>query len=73
MLNRRHIRAKVMQLLYSEKDNLNHKILFKKLTKTTQEIYDLYLLMISFLIRLRVRAINYQKRSNIQNWINKEV
>ena len=64
MLNRRHIRAKVMQLLYSEKDNLNHKILFKKLTKTMHEMYDLYLLMISFLIRLRLRAINYQKKSS---------
>lgn len=67
MLNRRHIRAKVMQTLYAIKrsgqsDLANHKAF---LDQSMQSMYDLYLLMLSLLIQVHQKAFVHQ--SKLQN------
>ena len=61
MLNRRHIRVKVMQLLYAydegEGGNLEKEEKF--LTKSTEGMYDLYLLMLSLMAEVQVKAEDY--------------
>ena len=58
MLNRRHIRLKIMQLIYALKisdfnyDSSTEKQLFKSL----EDIYDLYLILISILIEIQIKA-----------------
>lgn len=65
MLNRRHIRIKVMQTLYAfdggESDNFikDEKFLLQSL----DDMYDLHLLMLSLLIEVQKRAEDYQDRS----------
>ena len=65
MLNRRHIRIKVMQTLYAfgggEGDDFkkDHKFLVESL----EHMYDLHLLMLSLLIEVQKRAEDYQGRS----------
>lgn len=58
MLNRRHIRIKVMQILYgfkgSESDDL--KIQERSLIRSMEHMYDLYLLILSLLIEVQKRA-----------------
>ena len=63
MLNRRHIRAKVMQVLFSNKSNLMHEQLNNNLEESMKSMYKLYLLMLSMLIKLRHRAIEHQKKA----------
>jgi len=63
MLNRRHIRLKIMQLIYALKisdfnyDSSTEKQLFKSL----EDIYDLYLILISILIEIQIKAESYLK------------
>ncbi|MGC1633027.1 MAG: transcription antitermination factor NusB [Gelidibacter sp.] len=65
MLNRRHIRIKVMQTLYAfdggESDDFikDQKFLLQSL----ENMYDLHLLMLSLLIEVQKRAEDYQERS----------
>ena len=59
MLNRRHIRAKVMQVIYSSKCNSMNTELNNYLGKSMLNVYKLYLLMLFILIKLRQRAIEH--------------
>ncbi len=65
MLNRRHIRIKVMQTLYAfdggEGDNFIKDQKF--LVDSLEHMYDLHLLMLSLLIEVQKRAEDYQGRS----------
>jgi N utilization substance protein B len=63
MLNRRHIRAKVMQVLYAQTTNSAEDDLASQLQNSMEHMYKFYLLMTSLLIKLRERAIDHQKRS----------
>ena len=63
MLNRRHIRAKVMQVLYAQTTNTTEEDSASQLQNSMENMYKLYLLMTSLLIKLRERAIDHQKRS----------
>jgi N utilization substance protein B len=63
MLNRRHIRAKVMQVLYAQTANSKEDDSALQLQNSMEHMYKLYLLMTSLLIKLRERAIDHQKRS----------
>ena len=63
MLNRRHIRAKVMQVLYAQKSNATEADLTSQLNDSMQNMYNLYLLILSLLIKLRQRAVDHQKKS----------
>jgi N utilization substance protein B len=63
MLNRRHIRAKVMQVLYAQTTNSTEEDSASQLQNSMEHMYKLYLLMTSLLIKLRERAIEHQKRS----------
>ena len=67
MLNRRHIRAKVMQVLFSNKSNVMHEQLNDNLEASMKSMYKLYLLMLSLLIKLRHRAIEHQKKPKINS------
>jgi N utilization substance protein B len=65
MLNRRHIRIKVMQTLYAfdgtESDDLKKDEKF--LLQSLESMYDLHLLMLSLLIEVQKRAEDYQDKS----------
>jgi len=65
MLNRRHIRVKVMQLIYafknSESDDL--KVSQKFLLKSIDDMYNLYLLLLSLMIEVHLRAEDYLLKS----------
>lgn len=67
MLNRRHIRVKVMQTLYAFKghnsdDSSNYQ---KFLLSSIDNMYNLYLLLLSLLIEVQKRAeINLHKKQN---------
>jgi N utilization substance protein B len=65
MLNRRHIRIKVMQTLYAfdggESDDFKKDERF--LLQSLDHMYDLHLLMLSLLIEVQKRAEDYQDKS----------
>ena len=65
MLNRRHIRIKVMQVLYasngSESENLKPHENF--LTKSLESLYGLYLAQMSFLIEIHKKAEDHLQKS----------
>mgnify|MGYP002712971312 CR=1 FL=1 len=65
MLNRRHIRIKVMQLIYAykntEADNLRVPHAF--LLKSIDDMYNLYLLMLSLLTEVHAKAEDYLEKS----------
>ena len=73
MLNRRHIRLKIMQLIYALKisdfdyDNDVNKQLFKSL----EDIYDLYLILISLLIEVQLKAESYLKISQKKHLVRR--
>ena len=52
-----------MQVLYAQTTNSTEIDLVAQLQNSTEHMYKLYLLMTSLLIKLRERAIDYQKRS----------
>lgn len=74
MLNRRHIRVKVMQLLYayknSEGDNL--KVPHSFLLKSIDDMYNLYLLLLSLMIEVQLRAEDYLNKSQQKLLATKE-
>ena len=65
MLNRRHIRVKVMQLIYafknSESDDL--KLPQKFLLQSIDDMYNLYLVLLSLMIEVQFRAEDYLLKS----------
>ena len=66
MLNRRHIRLKIMQYLYAAEisDFEDTKQHYKNLSNSIHSIHDLYLLNISLLIEIFKKAENKYKISN---------
>ena len=66
MLNRRHIRLKIMQYLYAAEisDFEDTKQHYKNLSNSIHSIHDLYLLNISLLIEIFKKAVNKYKISN---------
>lgn len=65
MLNRRHIRIKVMQTLYAFDGGESGDFITdeKFLNKSLEDMYDLHLMMLSLLIEVQKRAEDYQDRS----------
>src|SRR5210317_1314240 len=65
MLNRRHIRIKVMQMVYAfkgtESDNL--KVNERLLLKSMDSMYDLYLLLLALLIEINYKAKDFLEKS----------
>lgn len=66
MLTRRHIRVKVMQSLYayeqSQNENLNAEEKF--LNKSMEEMYDLFLLLLSLPVEIKNHAEDYLEKSS---------
>ena len=65
MLNRRHVRVKVMQVIYAfrgtESDDL--KINQKFLLESMENMYNLYLLILSLLIEIQAKAEDHLIKS----------
>ena len=61
MLNRRHIRIKVMQTIYAYKggEGGDFKADQTFLLRSIDKMYDLYLLLLSLLIELQARSVDY--------------
>jgi N utilization substance protein B len=74
MLNRRHIRIKVMQTIYSFKGNESDS--FDKEQKfllySLDNIYNLYLLLMSLLIEVQKRAEDHLEKSSKKHLATKE-
>lgn len=74
MLNRRHIRIKVMQTLYAfdgdEGDDFRNDEKF--LYQSFEDMYDLHLMMLSLLIEVQKRAEDYQHKSQRKILATKE-
>jgi len=74
MLNRRHIRIKVMQTIYSfkggESDSFDKEQKF--LLYSLDNIYNLYLLLMSLLIEVHKRAEDHQEKSSKKHLATKE-
>ena len=74
MLNRRHIRIKVMQTIYSfkggESDSFDKEQKF--LLYSLDNIYNLYLLLLSLLIEVHKRAEDHQEKSSKKHLATKE-
>ena len=66
MLNRRHIRLKIMQYLYAAEisDFEDTKRHHKNLSNSIHSIHDLYLLNISLFIEIFRKAVSKYKISN---------
>ena len=64
MLNRRHIRVKVMQALFSSLSDddidINESLSF--LDKSMHATYDLYLLMLTLMIEVQKKAQDYMQK-----------
>ena len=65
MLNRRHIRVKVMQLIYAFKNTENDdlKVPQKFLLQSMDDMYNLYLVLLSLMIEVQLRAEDYLIKS----------
>lgn len=63
MLNRRHIRAKVMQILYAQTSNSSEATLSSQLQQNFEHMYSLYLVLLSLLLKLRQRAEDHQQKA----------
>ena len=69
MINRRHIRTKVMQSVYAlqqaNSDNLDKEEKF--LMNSIDKMYDLYVLLLSLLVEVQDKAFNHLEilRKNI--------
>ena len=74
MLNRRHIRIKVMQTLYafdgSESDDFKKDEKF--LLHSLENMYDLYLMQLSLLIEIQKRAEDYQSKTQKKHLATQE-
>ncbi|WCO02652.1 transcription antitermination factor NusB [Psychroserpens ponticola] len=65
MLNRRHIRIKVMQALYAFKGNESEdlKVTDKFLNNSLNSMYDLYLSIVSLIIEVHKKAEDHQDKT----------
>ena len=74
MLNRRHIRIKVMQIVYafkgSESDDL--KVLERFLLNSMDSMYDLYLLLLSLMVEVNYKALDYLEKSQKKHLATQE-
>ncbi|HET8885849.1 MAG TPA: transcription antitermination factor NusB [Salinimicrobium sp.] len=68
MLTRRHIRVKVMQSLYAynQSQNDNLKVEEKFLLKSMEEMYDLFLLLLSLPVELKKLSEAYMEKSSLK-------
>jgi len=74
MLNRRHIRTKVMQVIYALKrsEDVNLASEEKFLNSSMDSMYSLYLLMLSLLIKVHDKAKNQQEKSQQKHLLTTE-
>ena len=74
MLNRRHIRTKVMQVIYALKrsEDLNLASEEKFLVSSMDSMYSLYLLMLSLLIKVHDKAKDQQEKSQQKHLLTTE-
>ena len=72
MLNRRHIRIKVMQVIYafSQGEADDTKKNEKFLLQSMENMYNLYLLILSLLIEVQRKADDYQKKTTTKTFSN---
>lgn len=63
MLNRRHIRAKVMQVLYAQTSNTTENLNSSVLKENFENMYSLYFVLISLFVKLRQRAQDHQQKA----------
>ena len=76
MLNRRHFRAKVMQVLYAQTSNTSENTSASQLHENFENMYALHLVLLSLFIKLRERAIDHQQKAKqkmqriVQNSLN---
>jgi len=63
MLNRRHIRAKVMQVLYAEPSHENPDQRLTLLEENMKSMYQLYLVLLSLMTHIRKRAVAHQAKA----------
>ena len=74
MLNRRHIRTKVMQVIYALKrsEEINVASEEKFLKSSMENMYDLYLLLISLLVKVHEKAKDQQEKSQQKHLLTSE-
>jgi len=74
MLNRRHIRTKVMQVIYALKrsEELNLASEEKFLNSSMESMYALYLLMLSLLVKVHDKAKDQQEKSQQKHLLTNE-
>ena len=74
MLNRRHIRTKVMQVIYALKrsEELNINSAEKFLELSMDSMYELYLLMLSLLVKVHEKAKDQQEKSQQKHLLTSE-
>ena len=74
MLNRRHIRTKVMQVIYALKrsEDVNLASEEKFLNSSMDSMYSLYLLMLSLLIKVHDKAKDQQEKSQQKHLLTSE-
>ena len=65
MLTRRHIRVKVMQSIYAFNQSNNDSLQVEQrfLTKSMEEMYDLFLLQLSLLVEIKKKAEDFIEKS----------
>src|SRR5665647_2161718 len=67
MLNRRHLRVKVLQALYAchQSENCVPKAFEKNLLKSVDEVYEMYILVLSILIKVAdYVSVDAEERAN---------
>ena len=74
MLNRRHIRTKVMQVIYALKRSkeINVASEEKFLQSSMENMYDLYLLLLSLLVKVHEKAKDPQEKSQQKHLLTSE-
>ncbi len=74
MLNRRHIRTKVMQVIYALKrsEDVNLAYEEKFLNSSMDSMYSLYLLMLSLLIKVHDKSKDQQEKSQQKHLLTSE-
>ncbi|MFI8379519.1 transcription antitermination factor NusB [Leeuwenhoekiella sp. NPDC079379] len=65
MLNRRHIRIKVMQALYALSQSENQDLIKEEkfMNASTAQMYDLYLVMVDLLVEIHAHAKDFLEKS----------
>ena len=74
MLNRRHIRTKVMQVIYALKrsEEINITSEEKFLKSSMENMHDLYLLLLSLLVKVHEKAKDQQEKSQQKHLLTSE-